>query len=340
MSRPPHYASPVRANLLATIITFVGFSVLYANYDPEPVGADPNELRIGVAAMSVNEPMPVFDLELQSNSMVDLTHPGDSTEEIKTASAHSASVSDNVQPRGLSGRYALMMNILMLEKGVKFLSDVHSYTATFSKVERLEDGDLEKQTMSLKVRQEPYSVYMKWITGDKGRELIYVEGANDGNMLVKLGGFKGRLLPTLRLDPFGSRAMAQARHPVTSAGIKQAAEELLRFRRKDLERPDGVQCQMLEDQPFDGQLCYCFMIQYKDKSYCKDYRRSMVYLEKEHLMPVQICNYLWIDGAEELSPEELADASICEDYRYTNVKMGLQIADAEFRKDHESYGFK
>ena len=69
--------------------------------------------------MSVNEPMPVFDLELQSNSMVDLTHPGDSTEgteEIKTASAHSASVSDNVQPRGLSGRYALMMNILMLER--------------------------------------------------------------------------------------------------------------------------------------------------------------------------------------------------------------------------------
>lgn len=345
MSKQYYHPSPLRANLLAAIISLTGVSVLYANYDPEPVGADPGELRAGVSAMSVNEPMPVFDIDLPSDSLVDLNQPVDSpvsesADEVKTASADTPTSTISTQPRGLSGRYALLMNILMLEKGVEFLSDIHSYTATFSKVERLEDGELEQQTMSLKVRQQPYSVYMKWITGDKGRELIYVDGANDGSMLVKLGGLKGRLLPTLRLDPFGSRAMAECRHPVTSAGIKEAAQELLRFRRKDLTQHEGVECKMLEDQKFDGRTCFCFMIQYKDRTYCADYRRSIVYLEKEHMMPVQICNYQWLDGAEDMSPEELADASICEDYRYTNLKVGLQFADAEFHKDHESYGFK
>lgn len=337
-----HHVSPIRANLLAGIFSFVGLSVLYANFNPEPAGADPNELRIGESALSKHEPVPVFDIELSADSMVDLNQPAaaiDSAGETRTVSADGSMGIVSSDDHGIKGRYALLMNILMLEKSVKFLSDIHSYTATFSKSERL-DGELEDQVMSLKIRQQPYSVYMKWITGDKGRELIYVDGANDGNMLVKLGGLKGRFLPTLRLDPYGSRAMAECRHPVTTAGIRQAAEELLRYRRKDLTQPEGVECRMLEDQPFDGRTCYCYMIQYKDPTYCADYHRSIVYLENENMMPVQICNYQWLENTDDLSPEDLADASICEDYRYTNIKMGLQFADAEFDKSHENYGFK
>jgi len=337
------YVSPMRANLLAAVFSFLGLSVLFANFDPEPAGANPGELRIGESALSRNEPLPVFDIDLPSESMVDLNQTAVDVEtgsETKTVSTDSSMGNVSAQPRGLSGRYALLMNILMLEKGVEFLSNVHSYTATFTKAERLDDGEIEDQVTSLKVRQKPYSVYMKWATGDKGRELIYVDGANDGNMLVKLGGLKGRFLPTLRLDPFGSRAMAECRHPVTTAGIAQAAQELLRYRRKDLTQTEGVDCRMLEDQPFDGRSCYCYMVQYKDPKYCAEYRRSIVYIENKNMLPVQICNYQWVENADTMSPEELADASICEDYRYTNIKMGLQLADADFDKNHESYGFK
>ena len=56
---------------------------------------------------------------------------------------------------------------------------------------------------------QPLSVYLQFLkpSSIKGRECIYVEGKNDGNVIAHEGGFKGKFLPTVTIPPDGTLAM-------------------------------------------------------------------------------------------------------------------------------------
>jgi hypothetical protein len=74
-------------------------------------------LRIGESALSKHEPVPVFDIELSADSMVDLNQPAaaiDSAGETRTVSADGSMGIVSSDQRGIKGRYALLMNILRL----------------------------------------------------------------------------------------------------------------------------------------------------------------------------------------------------------------------------------
>ncbi|MFM8218194.1 MAG: DUF1571 domain-containing protein, partial [Planctomycetaceae bacterium] len=133
----------------------------------------------------------------------------------------------------------------MLELGRQRMQKLPDYAATFTRQERLEGGDLlDLQTMEMKLRHAPLSIYMKWIEGgEEGRELLFVEGQNDNRMLVKLGGGK-KLLPAVKVDPAGSLAMSEARHPVTSVGLLQLCDQMLVYRRRDLQTRSGLRWQL------------------------------------------------------------------------------------------------
>ena len=86
--------------------------------------------------------------------------------------------------------------------------------------------EMDKQSTP-KIRHEPFSVYMKWLSGDRGRQLIYVDGQNDGKLLVQPGGIKGRLTGVLSLDPSGTLAMSDSRYPIQTAGLLALAKTIL-----------------------------------------------------------------------------------------------------------------
>ena len=57
--------------------------------------------------------------------------------------------------------------------------NVHDYSCTFFKQERI-DGELgEQQQILMKVRHEPFSVYMSFLKPYAGREVLYVDGQNE-----------------------------------------------------------------------------------------------------------------------------------------------------------------
>ena len=83
-----------------------------------------------------------------------------------------------------------------LEKGLHKLKEVGNYTATLFRQERVNGELLEPQAMSLKLRHEPFSVYMKWLDGGYADEVLYVDGGYDGKLVVNMGGWKSRLVPS------------------------------------------------------------------------------------------------------------------------------------------------
>ena len=63
------------------------------------------------------------------------------------------------------------------------------------------DGELgEPQHIMMKVMQQPFSVYMYFLKPYAGREVLYVDGQNNGKMVVLEAGFK-RMLGKMNLDP-------------------------------------------------------------------------------------------------------------------------------------------
>src|SRR5687768_10124691 len=62
------------------------------------------------------------------------------------------------------------------------VEQVSDYTATFSKRELVDGALTEEESLFVKIRHEPFSAYVLCLgpVKPKGQEVIYIEGANNG----------------------------------------------------------------------------------------------------------------------------------------------------------------
>lgn len=233
----------------------------------------------------------------------------------------------------------LNAKIQILERGLKFLTTTPDYTAQFVKQELVNGELLDEQEMELKVRHTPFSVYMKWITGEVGREVLYVDGHNDGRITAHGGGWKARL-PSVSLEPTGSMAMAESRHPITKVGLYSLTQMMLDIHRQDLERQNFSRFERLKDQVFDGRPCYAFLIEYKDRAASEHYRKSIALIDKQYCIPVHTKNYGWLNGQAPADPDQHDEATLVEYYSYANIKFRPNLIAMDFDSSNEDYGFK
>ncbi|MEO1995283.1 MAG: DUF1571 domain-containing protein, partial [Planctomycetaceae bacterium] len=255
-----------RRNFSAMLVSLAAIATLILQFQPEPAGADPDALHVRTDGLGLLLDPPV--LASHSNS-------GAAQE---PSSAASAGALDN--------RQALLFSILLLEKGHDHLRAHGNYTATVFTRERVKGVLLDPQVMMLKMRHEPLSLYLKWLVGDKGRELLYVDGQNDGNMIVKVGGIKGKLLPALKLAPTGDLALKEARHPVTEIGLLELARQLIQKRKQDLDSDGGFHCVVLADREVGGRPCYGFIQSFDSRTHSPGYRKCVLLIDKEQCLPV------------------------------------------------------
>lgn len=233
----------------------------------------------------------------------------------------------------LTGKEAMLKNVELIEKGLAEFKKVPDYLCTLTKQERV-GGDLsESQKISLKLRHEPLSIYMKWRSGQTGQQVIWVEGQNEGKMLVKPGGIKGRL-GTLSLDPTSGLAMSQSRHPCFMVGLKCAAEKILQYQKAAAERGTGFQCELRDDAEFDGKPCYRCLVVYESAEYSAEYRKSEILVDKQLSMPVSVMNFTW---AQDAKPETIDEETLIEHYMYTDIQLQQQFADLDFSRQNEDY---
>jgi hypothetical protein len=335
-------------NFQAAGVAFLTLAAVNLNTDPVPAGSDPlaivesEEAAVTIPApkllkpvITVSSPAPMADgLEPRP-----ATVQADATTTIAMASTDATPIIEAPPAAGgavsgiLSGKAAMQKNIELIEKGLADFSKIPDYMATFTKQERV-GGDLsDVQKISLKLRHEPLSIYMKWRSGQTGQQVIWVEGQNDGKMLVKAGGLKGRL-GTLSLDPTSGLAMSQSRHPCTMVGLKGAAERILKYQKAAVERGEGFQCELRDDAEFDGRPCYRCLVQYDSQEYSTEYRKSEILVDKQLSMPVSVMNFTW---AQDADPSKVDEESLIEHYMYTDIQVQQQFADLDFSRANEDY---
>lgn len=238
---------------------------------------------------------------------------------------------------GINQHQALLFNKLLLEKAVDNLSQFGDYTATFYKHERVDGDLLDPQVMDLKIREKPFSVYMRWLVGDKGREVLFIDGQNDNNLIVHPGGVAGKLVSALSLPRDSNMVMKENRYPIDKVGMRELAKILIAYRERDLTGETGAEVVLMDEREFEGHDCYCFIVEYTDPAKFPEYRKSILMIEKNNCLPIFCKNFGWPEEGSTATGAELDKQTIVEHYTYTNIQLAPQLADKEFDRNNEAY---
>jgi outer membrane lipoprotein-sorting protein len=206
----------------------------------------------------------------------------------------------------------------------KAYSKIDHYTAIFHKQERIKDNLNQEETIFIKFKK-PFKVYMKWIKDPyKGRELLYVDGWNDNQMMVHEGGIMNLL--TVSLNPKGSMAMKGNRHPITESGlgklIKLIGENVSRGIRNDefALREEG-------EEVVYGRLTHKLELIFP-KDTAKGYYafRGIVNLDVKSKVPLKVQIYDW-------------NNILIESYGYEDLKINPGLTDVDFNPKNPKYKF-
>jgi hypothetical protein len=318
--------SPKRSGFLAGMTLFSAVTFLYLNFEPAPAGSERKHRKLDLVRMAAT----IESVPRPATQVV--------PEPVNPSTPSTKTVAQG--PTDLD-RMALLMNMVLLEQGRRRLSETTDYTCTFYKQERL-GADLSEGTfMELKMRHKPFSVYMKWLSGEKGRELLYVDGEQDNKMLVHPGGWKSRLVPPIKLEPDSSLAMSESRHPVTMLGLLKLSDEIILRRKNELEHKCPIRCQFNENETANDRPCYCFVSVYLDRKTSEEYRKSIQYIDRECLLPICVKNFAWPDGKQTFANDAALDeATLIEHYAYSELQFNQQLANDDFDRANKSYNFR
>jgi hypothetical protein len=97
---------------------------------------------------------------------------------------------------------------------------IQGYECTLKKQERIGGKLYDSETIAVKFREEPFSVYFDWQKGQRqAKKVLYVRGENDNKLLVKPAGVLS-IAGVQKRDPEGDDAKKGGRYPLTEFGIK------------------------------------------------------------------------------------------------------------------------
>lgn len=219
----------------------------------------------------------------------------------------------------------------LARESLKTLKKIRDYQCIFQRQERVGGALLEETRMEMKVRQTPFSVYMRFIDPPSaaGREVIYVEGANDGNLVAHGTGLQ-QAVGTVQLDPNGMIAMRGGRYPITDAGMTKLVEKLLALgAKKQLFRECRVSIDAIE---FAERACT--RVEVRNPAPQGDFRLAIarIVLDDEWNVPVHFEAWEW--------PSEEGDEPILiERYSYLDLRLDPGLTDLDFSPENPAYAF-
>lgn len=242
-----------------------------------------------------------------------------------------------VQQPGAAAPHPLVPAMEMAYEGLNHIrNDIKDYSATMIKHERVQGKLNDTEYMFIKVRHEPFSVYMYFLGPDrlKGQEVLYVEGKNNGNLLGHGVGIK-KIAGTVPLLPTGTMAMAGQRYPITEIGIFMLTKRLVEVGEQDMKFGE------CEVKFFRGAKINVGNVKRSVTGIevlhpvpRKNFRFHIarIFVDDELKIPVRFESYDWPDKAGGQPP-------LLEEYTYTDIKLNNGFTDADFDENNPNYRF-
>jgi hypothetical protein len=219
-------------------------------------------------------------------------------------------------------------------------ANVGDYSALFVKRFRV-DGELsEMQYANIKIRNRktkdgkittPMAVYLDFLEPDlvKGREVLWVEGKNNGKLIAHDMGFRSFL--NVQLDPTGYVAMRGQRYPITEIGIEKLVLKMIEKVERD--RQHG-ECQVrIRNASVNGTACTLLQVIHPVKRDHFDFHCAQLYFDKKLNLPIRYVSWSW--------PVKPGEKPVLEEeYTYLHMKVNVGLTDRDFDIGNSEYRFR
>jgi hypothetical protein len=217
----------------------------------------------------------------------------------------------------------------LAEESLAAMEEVTDYTAVFSKREML-GSRLTTQVMEMKFRHQPFSVYFKFRGPEAGREVIFVNGRNRGNLLVHETGVAA-LAGTITIAPTAPEVMKNTRHPITQAGIYNLVATVAQQWRTE-SRFGEVEVKTFPNAKLGDVPCIAVQTTHPQPRREFKFHMTRLYIERDRKLPVRVEQFGWPRNGGDKPP-------LIEEYTYSDVRTNVGLTDLDFDHRNQAYGF-
>ncbi|MBC7967183.1 MAG: DUF1571 domain-containing protein [Fuerstia sp.] len=252
-------------------------------------------------------------------------HPTESTApttEIDSSSATQATCSD---PEDSTDVFNAMRADLANAQAKA--SALTSYTAIMEMQEEVNGNLRPLDLIQIKIRQQPFSVYMRW--SESHQEALFVDGQNDNRLLVKPTKGLAGLKRLWRLDPNCRMAKQSCRYPITDSGIEKLVSRIQDFYATRDDWASVVKCSV-SDATVAKSPVTAYEIRYRDVDASPDYEGSRFCFDKSTELLIAVDNFGWSDAQE---------PRLIERYVYHTINQDIPLQDNDFAEANPDYQF-
>lgn len=231
------------------------------------------------------------------------------------------------------GEHPLVPAVRWAKECLHNMRNIHDYSAKLAKRERIDGTLTDYEYLKVKVRHEPFSVYISFIgpARVKGQEAIYVKGRNEGKLLAHSNGMK-KIFGTVSLHPDSMLAMTGNRYPITEMGIRRLTERLIEVGEHDSHFGE-CEVKAFPNTKINGRDCVCLRVIHPVQRREFIFSMAKIYVDSELNIPVRYEAYDWPHepGGEPLLTEE---------YTYLDVRLNNGFTDRDFEVTNPEYQFR
>lgn len=230
--------------------------------------------------------------------------------------------------------HPLVPALSMAHKSLEVVNGIEDYSCVFVKRERI-DGELsEYEHMYIKVRHEPFSVYLYCLGPQKprGQEVIYVHGRNNNQVLAHTVGLRDRIAGTLTLDPTHPRMMEGNLYPITNIGMQNLLIKISGLYERET-RFGECHVDVLKSAKVEQRPCTCVQVVHPVPRRDFKFYVSRVFYDDQWQVPVRFEGHTWPAKAG-------GDPVLIEEYTYTRLRFNQQFADSDFSAANSKYSFQ
>jgi hypothetical protein len=220
--------------------------------------------------------------------------------------------------------------IRLAQEGLNALAEVQDYTASIARKEMV-GNELIVETMQMKFREEPFSVYLLFGGANAGREVLYIDGRNDNKLMAHEGSGLASFVGTISLAPDSPQVLKQSRHMITEIGLRNMIGAII-TRWEEESKYGECDVKYYHDAKLNDRECLAIECTHPRPRRQFKFHISRLYLDKETKIGVRVENYGF-------PPQPGAKPLVIEEYTYSNLKTNVGLTEVDFDRNNPRYKF-
>lgn len=238
-------------------------------------------------------------------------------------------VAKRITKGSVGDNHKLIPVLKIARKCQEQLKAIKDYEAMFSKREQV-GNQFVSQTIQIKLRERPFSVYLKYVNPHLGREVIYVQGKNDGNLLAHGTGIES-IVGTLTLSPTSADAMVENRYPITMIGISNMLDKVTK--QWDFESQyDEVEVKYYPNAKIGRVACKVVETSHPKRRPHFKFHMTRLYVDQKTNLPIRVEQYGFPKKAGAKPP-------LIEQYTYSALRPNMNLTDRDFDPSNSKYDY-